>query len=111
MINTSTSSPKLNIALIFTFPSAISEDGKTAELSKNGVTIYAKLLTSQGTFQVMDAKPLDTSPQNSSQNANSSYKKLAIYFEDVIDLDIAVEFLPQNLNVNSAEILPISEWK
>lgn len=88
----------------------ISADGKTATLQKGDVTINAKILTPSGTFRVMDAKPLKTSPQNSAQNANSAYRKLAIYFEDVKNLDIAVEFAPADFGGSSASVIPIAKW-
>ena len=89
----------------------ISDDGKTATLTKGGITVYARLLSGDGSFSVMDAQPLPTSPQNSSQNANTTFRKLAICFENVENLTIAVEFTPSEYAGQTSQIIPIENWQ
>ena len=89
----------------------ISDDGKTATLTKGGITVYARLLSGDGSFSVMDAQPLPTSPQNSSQNADTTFRKLAICFENVENLTIAVEFTPSEYAGQTSQIIPIENWQ
>lgn len=87
----------------------LSSDGKTAILTKDGKTIKAEILA-DGSFEVMNAKPLETSPQNDEQSVNSSYQKLAVHFENVTDIALTVRFSPLDYECTEEDYVPICEW-
>ncbi|MBQ4527003.1 MAG: heparinase II/III family protein [Clostridia bacterium] len=73
----------------------LSDDCKTAYLTRNGKTVKA-VINSEGMFSVMDAVPLSTSPQNDKQNKNEEYRKLAVCYVGVKDLQIDISFSPKS---------------
>lgn len=93
----------------------ISEDGKTAILDINGNRLEAKILSDVGSFGVMDAKPLPTSPQVTGQNENKGFQKLFIHLEDVKDFTLSICFTPLVYTpvggeIKYPEVTPIEEW-
>lgn len=87
----------------------LSDDGKTAILTKRGKKLKAEVL-SEGTFEIMDAKPLPTSPVVSGQNENVGIKKLAIHCTNLKTGTISVGFAPYYDNYTFAEVKPLDEW-
>ena len=59
----------------------------------------------------MDAQPMSSSPQNSEQNENIGYKKLAVKLTNVTDVTFAVVFMPADYNHNQSDIISIKNWK
>lgn len=88
---------------------SISNNGKTAVLSKNGKKMKLVLLSDEGTFEEMNASPLPTSPQNQYQQTNQGIKKLAIHYQNVKDITISVAISPENTDVHNC-IDKISMW-
>ncbi len=74
---------------------SLSQDKKTATLTKNGKTLTAQIVSpSNGSFSVMAASPLADSPNPSGQADNSAYKKLTIHLTNVSNPQIEVIFTP-----------------
>lgn len=64
-------------------------------LSKDEARLWVHIVSPQGAkFEIMDAKPLPTSPNPSEQNANTGIRKLAIHLSGVTSLSLAVEMVP-----------------
>ncbi len=86
----------------------LSEDGKTATLTKKGKTLLAQIAApATAVFSVMAADPLSTSPASHSKEYDrSSYRKLAIHLTDVTSAEISVVFTPvteeSELNLNKS---------
>ena len=77
----------------------VSPDGKSAVVKGKYRDMYVYLLSDiQGEFSVMDALPLDSSPQNSMQNANLGYQKLTFKDTDVVD------------DMHHPEVIPLDDW-
>jgi len=94
----------------------LSEDGKTAILDIKGNRMEAKLLSDVGKFEVMEAKPLPTSPNPVGQNKNEGYCKLAIHLENVKDFTISVCFTPLVYTpvggtIKYPEVTPMAQWE
>ena len=96
----------------------ISEDKKSALLTIGNKQMYVQLDSDMDAeFSVMAAKPLESSPQHSGQNANSGVQKLAIHLNNVREGYIQVSFVPVLIpseGANTALIpppTPISEWE
>lgn len=87
----------------------LSEDGRTAVLTKRGKKLKAEVL-SEGRFEIMDAKPLPTSPVIVGQNENVGIKKLAIHYTNMKDGTISVGFAPYYDNYTFEEVKPLDEW-
>lgn len=88
----------------------LSADGKIATLTKGGKSIKAVILSGGGSFDVMDAQPLVTSPQNDEQNKNNDMQKLVIVLDDVMDVTSVVAFMPADYSYNHADIIKIKNW-
>ena len=88
----------------------LSADGKSATLTKGGKSIMAVILSDSGSFNVMDARPLNTSPQNDEQNKNNGMKKLVIVLDGVTDVTSVVAFMPADYSYNHADIIKIKNW-
>ncbi len=95
----------------------IDPDGSSALLTKGSERLWCKILSGDGTFQVMDAVPLPTSPNpatNPAQNANTGFKKLAIQLTNVTDTTLAVWFVPlttgEPLPTTAPAITPLTAW-
>ncbi len=81
----------------FTYPATavvIEPDGTSAMMTQGAERLWCKILSGGGTFQLMDAVPLPTSPNPAGQNANAGYKKLAIKLTGVTNTTLAVWFVP-----------------
>jgi len=84
----------------YTYPTTtvtIDPDGTSALMTQGAERMWVKILSSGGTFQIMDAVPLPTSPNpvtTPQQNANTGYKKLAINLTNVTNTTLAVWFVP-----------------
>jgi len=94
----------------------LEDEGKTAilELPKIKNKVKIKIIDSDYKFEVLDAKPLSTSPNPKEQNENKEYKKLAIHIINKADCNINVLFVPQNSddkNEAAQKITPLSQWK
>lgn len=92
----------------------ISPDGKTAVLSQNGKRLWARILSLQGEFTVMDALPLPTSPDPAGQNPNAGVKKLTIHVPHASKLQLSVLMVPlrewEQSPTTWPEIVPLSQW-
>lgn len=90
------------------------KDSKTAIFSVNGKKMRADLVSQSGSFEVMDAKPLSTSPDSpAGANANSSFRKLAVHLKNVKNPTVSVVLTPlagNSEDVSLPEFLPHSEW-
>ena len=81
----------------FSYPATavtLDPDGSSALMTQGSERLWCKILSGGGTFQLMDAVPLPSSPNPSGQNANSGYKKLAIHLTQVTNTTLAVWFVP-----------------
>ena len=94
----------------------VAEDGKSAIVKGKYKNLKVSLLAdTPGTFSVMSASPMETSPQNSEQNKNLMYKKLAFHAENVSEITIPIlmqfvipiEGLEENYSV---PCVPLSQW-
>jgi len=90
----------------------VSEDKKSATLTQGGKTLYVKALCSNDDwhFEVMNAKPLPTSPDRTGQNANEGVTKLTLIAKGSGDYKIAVKMMCSN-DFTLNEITPISQWQ
>lgn len=88
----------------------LSEDGKVAYLTKNRKKIKAEILTGGQIFKIMDAKPLDTSPQNELQSKNEGVKKLTIHLENITNAEITVLISPENYVFEGEVDTDIVNW-
>jgi len=90
----------------------IAKDGKSAKLSQNGKSIRATLdANCNASFTVMDAVLLPKSPFVEGQRTNEGTRKLAIHFEDVSELKLAVAFCALDSDSEEAKFEPIKNWK
>jgi autotransporter-associated beta strand protein len=94
---------------------AVSPDGTSVMMTQGVNRLWAKILSSGGTFQIMNARPLPTSPDPVGQNLNASYQKLAIHLTGVSNTTIAVWFVPlapgQNPPIVPPAITPLAQWQ
>ena len=81
----------------------VSEDKKSATIKGEYRNLKISLLQdTPGEFSVMEAAPMETSPQNDSQNKNLKYRKLAFCAKNVTDLTIPM-LLRFELPIEGAE--------
>jgi hypothetical protein len=74
----------------------LTDSGRTANLAKNGKILKVRLLQPKGAaFEVMECKPLPSSPNPEKQEDNSKRRKLAIHLTDVKKINIQVSLEPQ----------------
>ncbi len=90
-------------------------DARTAILSKNDARLWVRIVAPSGaTFQILDAKPLPTSPNPDDQNSNAGLRKLAIHLLGVTSVRLTVEMIPFKKGdrppVQAAAVKPLSEW-
>lgn len=89
----------------YTYPTTtvtVDPDGTSALMQIGAERLWCKIVSGAGTFQIMDAVPLPTSPIPPTQNANTGYKKLAINLTNVTNTTLAVWFVP----LSSGEAIP-----
>jgi autotransporter-associated beta strand protein len=84
----------------------VESGGSSVMLSKGTDRLWLKILSGGGTFQIMDATPLPSSPNPAGQNANSTVKKLAIHLPAVTQATLAVYAVPLLPGENPPAILP-----
>ena len=80
----------------------IDPDATSALMTQGAERMWVKIVSGGGTFQIMDAVPLPTSPNPAGQNANTGYKKLAINLTNVTNTTLAVWFVP----LSAGEAIP-----
>lgn len=69
----------------------VAEDGKSAVVKGQYRDMHVYLLEDvPGTFSVMDAAPLESSPKNDEQSVNKGIRKLAFHVENVTDMTLAI---------------------
>jgi hypothetical protein len=74
---------------------AVRADGGSAVLTRDGKRLWARILAPAGArFQVMDARPLPTSPNPAQQNVNAGIRKLAIRLDGVTNTTLSVLLVP-----------------
>lgn len=87
---------------------------KTAIFSVNGKKMRADLISASGSFEIMDAKPLSTSPKApQGANANSSFKKLAVHLKNAKNPSLTVVLTPlpgDSEDIVLPELLPLESW-
>lgn len=93
----------------------LSEDKKGATFSLNGKKIYASLSGDEDlTFEVMEAKSLETSPQPTKGDTTAHLRKLAIHTTDKTSFTAQVSFSPlcadEQEPVFVFQDLPLSAW-
>ncbi len=89
----------------------VSEDKKTAVLTKNGKKLLARIVSGNGAeFSVMDAKPLPTSPVIAEQNPNDGIRKLTIHIENCESNEICVTFVDYNDSASGEYYKPLEQW-
>ena len=86
--------------------------GNTVFLEKNGKSIKMEFLSStDGTWEVTEAKPLSTSPQVPDQNPNLGYSRVALKVNAKQgDNYLAVKISPTNVTTKPIENIPIENW-
>ncbi len=95
----------------------VSEDGKTAILSRQGRKLMAKIINGEGAkFTVMDAVSLPSSPKIDNQNLNRGTRKLTIHMPSVQNIDLTVCFVDYNEDtyydgMYNMEYKPLDEWE
>lgn len=93
----------------------VSEDGKSAILSKGGEKLWVGLDSDvDARFTVMDAKPLPGTPNPAKQNQNVGIRKLAVELNDVEEFRLTVNMVPvvgdlQDINTNIPTV-KLDEW-
>jgi hypothetical protein len=93
----------------------IEGDGRTANLRQAGAELHAEILSPAGAkFELMDAKPLPTSPNPEGQGRNNRIRKLAVHLTGIRDARLAVLLVPnppQNQGTGQAvKLSDLSEW-
>ena len=93
---------------------ALSSDGTSVTMTQGGNRLWGKIISSGGTFQIMTAQPLPTSPDPVGQDLNTNFQKLAIHLTGVSNTTIAVWFVPlapgQNQPLVAPAITPLAQW-
>lgn len=95
----------------------LSQDGKTAYITKSGVTIRLDILDSENagaTFGIMDALPLDTTPWLEGQGTNDNYQKLFIHWDSVQNFTLSVavnQVTEMSDTIDLPEVNPMSTWE
>ena len=93
----------------------ISADGRTVVLTQGDGRLYCVILSpAKGRFEMMDAKPLPTSPDPEDQAPNPGVRKLAIHLSGVSSLRLCVALVPLSEEQPPPEQLPpvkpLEEW-
>ncbi len=96
-------------------PAVISSDGRSAVLTKGGDRLLLNILSEQGgQFEYIGASPMETSPNPAWQKSFYG-KKLAIFFEGISELNLAVEMIPVKSNSPTPSpttgYTPLDDWK
>jgi autotransporter-associated beta strand protein len=101
----------------FTYPATtvvIAGDGTSALMTQGAERLWCKIVSGGGSFQIMDAVPLPSSPNPTGQNANTGHKKLAIQLTNVTDTTLAVWFVPlasgEAIPAELPVLVPLNTW-
>lgn len=74
---------------------AVSADKKSAILTLNGKRLWAGIIDgADAEFSVMDAAPLETSPNPSGQIVNTGIRKLTVYIPQATEVNMSIAFVP-----------------
>ncbi|MBQ4526997.1 MAG: discoidin domain-containing protein [Clostridia bacterium] len=98
-------------------PITILNDGKAAKFDGKYRDMYVYLLEDvDGTFSVMDASPMPTSPVVEGQKSNAGYRKLCFNAKNVKDLTLAIACsfeVPgiENPEFYRPEVVPLDQWQ
>ena len=88
---------------------SLSDDGKTATLTQNGKTLYARILQGDGAvFTVLPAAPFDNSPVIEGQRINADVRKLTVAMRGVNEIHLAIAF--SETEDFRIEYTPTREW-
>ncbi len=94
---------------------AFSANSNSVTMTQGTNRLWGKILSGGGAFQIMDARPLPTSPDPTNQNLNTNFQKLAIHLTGVTNTTIAVWFVPlapgQNPPMVSPALTPLAQWQ
>ena len=92
----------------------IEKSGNLATLSQNNKSLLARILEPKNaTFEIMDAKPLPSSPNPPAQAKNTNIRKLSIHMQNISNLRVVVQFTPKvedSTRHPEIEVLPLSSW-
>ena len=99
-------------------PSTVAElgpDGTSVMLTQGAERLWCKIVSGGGTFQIMDAAPLPTSPNPAAQSVNSGHKKIAINLTNVTNTTLSVWFVPLETGeptpTTLPAITPLNTWQ
>ena len=81
----------------------VAADGRSAVVTVGSERLWVGLVSDAGTFTVMNAELLPTSPAVSGQTDNSEYRKLAVHLTNTQDTTISVACIP----LKSGETQPL----
>jgi autotransporter-associated beta strand protein len=84
-------------------------DATSVTLTQGSERLWCKIVSGGGTFQIMDAAPLASSPNPSIQSTNSGFKKLAVNLTNVTNSTLAVWFVPLDPGEAIPTTLPVIE--
>jgi hypothetical protein len=88
----------------------LSANKRTAILEIKGKKLLAEIVSPKnGKFEMMDAKPLSTSPQPTQNNKNEGFKKLAIHIVGESNVTIAVEYKGVD-KTDRQKVIPLAKW-
>ena len=94
----------------------LKEGGREAIMERNGKLCHAYLLSPAGaTFEIMNARPLPTSPDPEIQQQNKNVKKLAVHLPKTQNVTISVLMVPRfAFDPESKPLIhlaPLDSWK
>ncbi len=94
----------------------LNENGREAVLERNGKLCHVYLLApANATLEVMDARPLPTSPDPDIQQQNKGIKKLAVHLPKTGEVTIAVLYVPHFASESEPPadrtVVPLADWK
>jgi Heparinase II/III-like protein len=91
-------------------------DGAGAVLKQGRARLWVRILSPRwASFEIMDARPLPTSPDPTVQGQNEGVRKLGIRLDNVMNLQLAVLLVPlrevDTPPSDLPEVQPLAEWK
>lgn len=87
----------------------LSEDSRSAVLTKNGKSLYGKIISDNAAvFSVMEAVPLASSPIIPGQMKNEGIKKLTVHLREALSLDLCIAFT-ENRDY-APDFTPLDKW-
>lgn len=92
----------------------VADNGRSAILSLGSEKLWVGIISEDGTFTVMNAEALPTSPVVPNQSDNSAFRKLAVHLTNIKDTTISVACIPLKEGETQPNWIPmptsISEW-